>query len=294
MPTLALTLSYDGRGFAGSQVQPGVRTVQGELSAALARLFGRPVAGVFAGRTDRGVHAAGQVVSIDVDRDPADPARIRSALNWHLPKDVAVLRVEGAAPSFNARFDAHWREYRYRLWFGQPAPLAEAFVWSSRADCESGPMEQASRLLLGTHDFASFAGNGDGVPWSGRRNASRGTVRTLFASDVRELEPWWSPPRFGRLIEYRIAADGFLPRMVRSIVAALVEIGRGKRSASWLTDLLGQRDRRAGAGTAPPSGLTLWRVGYAAFPGEGTFGKRSVRDSRGAPPTDGYLAMGSE
>jgi tRNA pseudouridine38-40 synthase len=124
-------------------------------------------------------------------------------------------------------------------------------------------MERAAVRLIGTHDFAAFAGGGEGVPWSARQQRPRGTTRTVFACDAVELAPWWGPPpTVGQLIEIRVAADGFLPRMVRTIVGTLVEIGRGARPVDWIDELLIARDRRRGAPAAPPRGLVLWSVDY--------------------------------
>lgn len=263
MGRLALTLSYDGTGFAGSQVQPGVRTVQGELDQALAALFGRPSATVFAGRTDRGVHAAGQVVGCEDGRSDLHPGVIAKALNARLADDVAVVRVERREATFHARYDARWREYRYRIWAGAPAPLARGQVWQRRTRLDAGSMEQAAKRLVGRHDFASFAGDGEGVPWSERRRQPRGTVRTVLDCGVVVLLPWWGAGAGeGELIELRIAADGFLPQMVRNVAGALVEVGRGRRPPSWIDALLADRDRRAGGPPAPAHGLTFWRVAY--------------------------------
>jgi tRNA pseudouridine38-40 synthase len=265
VPRLVLTVAYDGTDFAGSQIQPGARTVQGELDAAIARVGGvRPVTR-FAGRTDRGVHAAGQVVGLDDPRPEWPGWRVAKALNAVLPPDLAVVRAERAADGFDARFDARWREYRYRVWFGGPAPLVCRTVWRATGGADAGAMREAAALLLGSHDFAAFAGGGEGVPWSERRRRPRGTARTLFASDVREMVPWWGPVADGRLVEYRVVGDGFLPQMVRAIVAALVEVGRGRRPPAWVGEVLAARDRRAGGGLAGPNGLTLWRVGYAPW-----------------------------
>lgn len=268
MATLALTLSYDGRRFRGSQVQSASRTVQGVLAEGLAAIYREPVATVFAGRTDAGVHAAGQVVGLTEPAAERPPVVLRAELNWRLPDDVAVLEVGVARSAFHARFDAKWREYRYRIWSGERVPLADGLVWRRRAALDIGRMVQAGRILLGTHDFASFVGGGEGVPWSVRRGVGAGTVRTLFASELYEVEPWWQPRGFGggRLIEYRVIGDGFLPRMVRSLVSALVDVGRGEREPGWMAELLGGRDRRLGPGTAPAHGLTLWQVGYDAYP----------------------------
>jgi tRNA pseudouridine38-40 synthase len=124
-------------------------------------------------------------------------------------------------------------------------------------------MRTAAAKLVGTHDVASFAGGGEGVPGSERQSRKQGTIRTILRCDVVHAEPWWGDlDRSGALIEVRIAADGFLPRMVRSIVGGLIEIGRGGRPPTWIDELLAGRDRRLGPMTAPANGLTLWRVGY--------------------------------
>jgi len=261
MDRLALTISYDGTDFAGSQVQPCRRTVQGELERALAELFGGPQTTVFAGRTDRGVHAAGQVVGVVDGRPDLPPGTIRAALNASLPDDVAVVGVEQQPPEFHPRYDARWREYRYRIWVGPRQPLARAYSWQRREDLDTGEMATGAMLAIGEHDFATFAGAGEGVPWSGRSLRPRGTVRTVLRADCVELRPWWGPLT-GRLVELRVVADGFLPQMVRNLAAALVEIGQGKQPSSWIGELLTTRDRRAGPTTAPAMGLTLWRVGY--------------------------------
>jgi tRNA pseudouridine38-40 synthase len=110
-----------------------------------------------------------------------------------------------------------------------------------------------------------MAGGGEGVPWSERQRQARGTTRRVLWCSCRRIEPWWGPAT-GDLIELRVAADGFLPRMVRNIAALLVEIGEGRREVPWVDEVLAARDRRCGGGTAPPHGLILWRIGY---PGEG-------------------------
>ena len=260
--TLRLTLAYDGTAFVGSQVQPGGRTVQGELERALAVLAGRPIPAVLAGRTDRGVHAAGQVASCADAAPGLEPGRLLRALNAHLPPDLAVVSA-GRGEGFHARYDARWREYRYRVWCGPRQPAALGWSWHRTGSLDPGAMRDGAARLVGERDFAALAGGGEGVPWSPRQRQPRGTVRTVTRCDCRELPPWWGPGGSGQLIEVRVVADGFLPRMVRNIVALLAEVGRGERSVAEVDAVLAGRDRRAGpAGTAPAHGLTLWRVGY--------------------------------
>lgn len=258
-----LTLAYDGSRFHGSQRQPGKRTVQEDLERALAILGGRAVAATFAGRTDSGVHAVGQVVSCD-DLMPAMPTgTIVRALNAHLADDLAVVAARRVAAGFHARYDATWREYRYRIWLGPRQPLARDRVWERRTPLDVQAMHVGAQHFVGTHDVASFAGGGEGVPWSDRHDRPRGTVRTIMHCSVASVAPWWGTvPGTGDAIEMRVVADGFLPRMVRTMIGALVEIGAGTRPPEWIAQLLEERDRRQGPVTAPPHGLVLWRVGY--------------------------------
>jgi tRNA pseudouridine38-40 synthase len=233
------------------------------LETALTQLFGRPTKAVLAGRTDRGAHAAGQVVGCDDGRPTWEPERLRRALDALLPADLAVVRAERRPAEFHARYDARWREYRYRVWTGGRAPLARSTVWERTGAVDLAAMRTAAAQFVGARDFATFAGGGEGTPWSARRTRPRGTARTVMCCDVRAVAPWWEPPQNGRqCIEIRVAADGFLPQMARTMTSALVEIGQGRRPPTWIAELLAAADRRAGPPTAPAHGLILWRVGY--------------------------------
>lgn len=260
---LALTIAYHGGRFAGSQRQGALRTVQSELDRALARFWGPAVATVFAGRTDRGVHAAGQVVSVRDGRPDLAVDQIAKAINVRLPDDLAVVCVERRPEGFHARYDARWREYRYCLWCGPNQPLVAGLVAQRGGSIAVEPMQAAASVLIGEQDLAAFAGDGEGVPWSERQRARRGTVRTVTRCAVSELSPWWTGLRdTGTLVEIRVVADGFLPKMVRNIVGALIEVGSGRKPATWFGAVLAGRDRRLAGMTAPAHGLTLWRVGY--------------------------------
>ena len=264
MARLALTVAYDGSRFAGSQVQPGARTVQGEIERALADFSGTAQRTVFAGRTDRGVHAVGQVVGCDDHRPDLPPRAIQAAINARLPEDAAVVEVGRRPTSFHARYDARWREYRYRIWCGARQPLARQQVWVRADALDVDAMAGAAERIIGERDFASLAGGGEGVPWSARQARPRGTVRRVFGCRCQELPFCWSDGGRGRLIEVRVTADGFLPQMVRTLVASLVAVGRGAKSADWLDGVLAARDRRLAPATAPAQGLIFWRVGYGA------------------------------
>ncbi len=261
-----LLVSYDGREFFGSQRQAGQRTVQGELEAAAEAVLGQEIPIYLAGRTDRGVHAAGQVASFAEPRKAIENHRLQAAMNDHLGSDISVLGIERMPIGFHARYGAHWREYRYRIWTGVRQPLAQGFVWSHRWPLDLTAMNQAARVLIGEHDFSSFASGGEGVPWSDRRSTGRGARRTVLALTVSERERWWSPPGgAGTLLEIRVVADGFLPRMVRGIAGTLAEVGRGSFEAADVERLLQSADRRKAPKNAPPDGLVLWAVGYTPF-----------------------------
>lgn len=264
MQRLALTITYDGSRFAGSQIQPGQRTVQAVMEDALGGFYGRPTAAVFAGRTDRGVHAAGQVVSCFDGRPDLELKAVQAALNARLPDDVAVIRTTRRDGRFHARYDARWREYRYRVWAGERAPLARHHVWQRRAALDPRRMNDAASRVPGRRDFASIAGGGEGVPWSSRRRQPRGTVRTVVACALTEGAAWWcaGQPGDGRLWELRVVADGFLPHMVRNLVSVLVDVGRCRRQPDWVDELLSATDRRLAPAMAPPQGLVFWGVGY--------------------------------
>jgi len=265
--TLKLVVSYDGANFNGSQIQPGQRTVQEELERALSRLLNQEARITLAGRTDRGVHAAGQVASLPDGRPDLGSETIERALNSLLSADVAIVSAERVEVGFHARYDAKWREYRYRLWMGSRQPLVRHQVWMANGFLDAGLMRESASLLVGEHDFGAFAGGGQGVPWSERQKAPRGTIRRVYFSEFLRIDPWWAEPaHHGQLWEYRIVADGYLPRMVRTIVGALIEIGSGNRPGSWISELFTVRDRRCAAGTAPPEGLNLWRIGYGTEP----------------------------
>lgn len=252
-----LTVAYDGTDFFGAQAQPGRRTVAGELEAAISRLSGCDTRLVLAGRTDRGVHAAGQVAHGDVVTDlPVE--RFQRALNALLPADVVVWGLREVDATFHARYDACWREYWYRVWNAPVRwPALRRSTWHLARPLDRQALQSAAAKLVGEHDFAAFAGQALGVPGSDRR---RSTHRVVYGARWGQV-----PGRFpvdGVVLEFRIRASGFLPQMVRTIVAALVEIGSGRRPVAALATLLAGRDRRLAPAPAPPQGLTLWAVGY--------------------------------
>jgi tRNA pseudouridine38-40 synthase len=265
MPHFRLTLAYDGTDFAGSQIQPNQRTVQGELEDAFGEIAAIPIRARFAGRTDRGVHAVGQVVAVEMPTWNASAFDLLQALNARLPSDVSATSAAISGGSFNPRFDAVWREYRYWIASGVISPFVGRYAWFRRSELDVDAVRDGARRLVGTLDFASFAGGGEGVPWSQRATRPKGTSRTIFRCDCREISPRIGPcsDQSARVLEVRVAADGFLPHMVRNIAGALLDVGQGRRNPEWINELLAERDRRFGPVMAPARGLTLTRVGYS-------------------------------
>lgn len=245
--TLALTLAYEGTAFAGWQRQPGARTVQGVLEDALAAIEERPVTLVAAGRTDAGVHARGQVASVDV-ANQLPPAVLVRAINVRLPDDVRVVVVREARPGFDARREARAKVYQYTIAMGpDPGPFVRRVVWHVPQRLDVGSMQQAAALLAGEHDFAAFQASGGDV---------RTSVRRLLQSRLID-EP--GTPHY---LRYRVVGTGFLRHMVRNIAGTLVDIGKGRWPAEEMAAILASRTRTRAGLTAPAAGLVLERVIY--------------------------------
>lgn len=245
---MKFVLHYDGSRFFGWQSQRKVRTVQGVLVELLQRLCGKRLRVTAAGRTDRGVHATGQVAAVRV---PArwTPEELRRALNALAPPDLWVAEATEVPPEFHPRYDAIARTYAYRIGVDEGAwsPLRRRWCWPLGRPLDAGRMVEASRPLLGTHSFAAFAKSGQ---------PERGVQCTVRSAD------WRLAAGEGETLEFEITADRFLHRMVRHLVGTLVEIGLGRRATCDVALLLdGDRSVRV-APPAPPQGLVLTRVEY--------------------------------
>ncbi len=255
MRTLKLTIAYDGTRLVGWQRQSAGESVQGLLEDALTRLEGGPVTVHGAGRTDAGVHAIGQVASVQLTCSH-DTATLARALNAQLTADVRVLSVEDTAPDFHARFSARSKTYRYLLCHALVAdPFERAFAWHVPEPLDLEAMRRAAPALVGTHDFAAFQSAG---------SETHGTVRTVFRSELITLDEatFLRPRVFCPLLAYEICGDGFLRHMVRAIVGTLVEVGRGRRDPETIAALLHDGQRAEAGRTAPAQGLFLVRVDY--------------------------------
>ena len=247
LPTFKLTIAYDGADYVGWQRQAAGVSVQAVLEAACAELAGAEVTVRGAGRTDAGVHARGQVASVTLDRAIDGRAALR-ALNWRLPSSIRILEAVEVPADFDPRFDARYKAYRYRIWNDVVlSPFERAYAWHVREpELDVGRMDEAARLIEGTHDFVAFQGTGA---------TTLGTTRTIFSSRIQRDSG-------SKLIVYDVTGDGFLRYMVRNVVGSLVEIGRGQNAPGWISTVLESRDRRQGGPTAPPHGLFLMEVGY--------------------------------
>ncbi|MCL5958470.1 MAG: tRNA pseudouridine(38-40) synthase TruA [Chloroflexi bacterium] len=261
-----LVVEYDGTDFYGSQLQRGRRTVQAELEGALDRLTREKLRVVFAGRTDTGVHAVGQVVNFKT-RAKYSAEVFARALNALLPKDIAVVESSFVPLSFNARFSARQREYRYYIHNSAVrSPLLRRTLLHVSQPLALGPMQEACRVLEGEQDFASFAGSlskrGTVAVQAQRSDVQpkRGTVRRVFRADCAKVEK--REDQRGDIIQVEIAADAFLPHMVRNIVGTLLWVGQGKIDVDDFRRILAARDRSLAGPTAPAHGLTLVKVDY--------------------------------
>jgi tRNA pseudouridine38-40 synthase len=242
---LKALVAYDGSNYWGFQMQRGQPTIQGAIEATLRRLTGEQIRIRYAGRTDRGVHAAGQVIAFESGwRHPV--ADLERGLNALLPQDIAVRQVEPVAEDgFHPRFSARSRLYRYTVWTAPWRwPLNARYTHHEPRDLDLALMNQAAGLLVGDHDFASF----------GRPTQGESTIRSVRrAVWQRQAE---------HLLTFDIEANAFLRHMVRTMVATLLEVGRGHRTPQEVLATLEARDRSLAAPLAPASGLCLISVTY--------------------------------
>lgn len=240
-----MILQYDGTRYAGWQRQVTTEwTIQGKLEAVLSRFAGETVEVHGSGRTDGGVHAAGQVANFYL-KNRADGEEIRSYCNAYLPEDIRILEVTQASPRFHSRLNAVSKTYSYRVEMSEKRDVfSRRYTYGLGRTLDLGRMRRAAELLLGTHDFKSFCGN---------RRMKKSTVRTLNAIDF-EVN--------GSQLTIYYTGNGFLQYMVRILTGTLIEVGLGEREPDCIPEVLAACSRERAGYTAPPEGLRLERVEY--------------------------------
>jgi tRNA pseudouridine38-40 synthase len=239
-----LIVEYDGTAYHGWQIQPDGPTIQGALEDAVRQMLGESVRVAAAGRTDAGVHAAGQAVSFSVQRD-VDADRLLAALNALTPRDISIRRVEMVADDFDPRRAARSRVYVYRIWNARsPSPFWRHYAWHVARPLDVEGMRAAAAYLIGEHDFTSFQAAGCDAEHP---------VRRVLRSEIESTGP---------LLSYTIEATAFLRHMVRTIVGTLVEVGSAQRAIDDVPRLLAARNRTLAGPRVPACGLCLTRVNY--------------------------------
>ncbi len=244
MPTIKLTIEYDGTLYAGWQRQPNHPSVQAALEEALSKITQQQIPVVGAGRTDSGVHAFGQVVSFQSKKNLEGP-QWASALNRTLPKDISVISSEKVPDDFHARFSAKGKVYEYRINVQSSRPALDRYrAWHFPYQLDTDAMRQALKEFLGIHDFTSFRG---------QRSQTLNPICTVTHLSLHIETP---------SLTIHIEGDRFLKQMVRAMVGTLVEVGQGKRSPHTIQDIFQTKNRQAAGRTAPPHGLYLVQVLY--------------------------------
>jgi tRNA pseudouridine38-40 synthase len=268
VPTFKIVLAYDGTDFVGWQRQASGTSIQGLLEEALRALDERDVAVHGAGRTDAGVHALAQVASFTLARAIRADIVLR-ALNARLPPSVRILDAVDVDPLFHARFAARAKTYHYRIWNGDVVnPFERGYVWHLAGAVNVDAMRTAALALIGRHDFAAFQAAGSATRTTVREITlcAIGTAAGAAGGDGRLVPATagsaMAPPCRGTSITVDVTGSGFLRHMVRTIAGSLVEVGRGRHEAGWLSQVLASRDRRRAGPTAPACGLFLVRVDY--------------------------------
>jgi tRNA pseudouridine38-40 synthase len=269
--TWKLTLAYDGTDFQGWQVQPGLRTIQGELQAALGRVCGESPLPQGSGRTDAGVHALAQVASFTL-RAPIPAENLHRALNRTLPTSIRVLEASTASNTFHARHSAVAKTYEYRIFRGTICPpFLARYVHACPWRLELDNLQACARIFEGEHDFKSFAANdpdaserhsdvderADGA--AALKIPTGSTMRTIYFSAWEERQD-----EVGAILVFRVRGNGFLHHMVRNLVGTMLDVGRGTLALEEIPGILAAGDRTAAGPTAPARGLFLHSVEYAA------------------------------
>lgn len=240
-----MLLSYDGSRYKGWQrLGNGENTIQAKLEAVLSKMVEQPVEVTGSGRTDAGVHAQGQVANFHADTEMTCED-ILQYLRRYLPEDIGVVSVEEADPRFHSRLNAVTKVYRYRVWRSEePCVFQRKYVWTMTEPLDLAAMNEAARLLEGTHDFRSFCSN---------KHMKKSSVRRLDSIEIREQ---------GKELWLTFCGNGFLYHMVRILVGTLLAVGQGELQPRQMSEILEQKNREAAGVTVPAKGLCLMEVSY--------------------------------
>lgn len=261
-----LLLEYDGTNFHGWQRQAGLPTIQGTLEEALTRITKQPVTLSGAGRTDAGVHAAGQVANFRSSLKLTESSWVK-AINSLLPPDIVIRSAEYVPPEFHARYSAKSKVYQYTILTSErPSPFLRNYVWYVRQPLNIPSMQEASGYLIGTHDFSSFRASGCSAK-SPVRTLDRLEIVHIPSAEIAGqgsvcLAPLNRLPCNATMILFTLEARSYLQHMVRNIVGTLNDVGRGRFKPSDVREILKKKDRRCAGAIAPPQGLVLARVNY--------------------------------
>jgi len=244
MPNIKLVIQYDGTDYSGWQKQPSMVSIQETIEDAIFKVTGEKVNLIGAGRTDKGVHAQGQVANFITNSNiPAD--RFKYAINSNLPEDIRIIESEQVHDSFHSRYDAKGKKYTYTIFNGKILnPIYRRYSYHVPYELNLNDMNQAAKYFLGTHDFSAFMSSNSSV---------KSTIRTLYHVELK---------KDGDLIYVSLQGNGFLYNMVRIIVGTLVEVGTGKLTPSSIVHIIESKDRKKAGHTAPAKGLCLEKVYY--------------------------------
>lgn len=244
MAKIKSIVHYNGSRYKGFQIQPNQITIQGEIEKALEKTFHKKIKIVAAGRTDRGVHSLGQVISFDVDTT-IDIGNLPRVINYHLPEDISIMESEYVDDDFSARFSAKSKVYKYLIYnYKYESGFYDSLSYNYPHYLDIERMKKAVEPIIGTFDFSSFMGRDSNV---------KDAIRTIYSIDIK---------RDGRFVEITFHGKSFLRNMIRIIVGSLCDIGRGKLETDFLKESLEKKDRKMAGYTAPPSGLYLMEVRY--------------------------------
>lgn len=251
MRNIKLVVEYDGTNYCGWQIQPGVNTIQGVIESCLTKIVKADTQIIGAGRTDAGVHALGQVANFKTN-SKMTTEQFKIALNSILPKDIVIKEVDEVDHNFHARYSAVSRTYEYTIINAKtPSAFLRNYAYLVPKPLDINLMADACNILLGIHDFSSFASGSDPLD--------------NFIRNVTEAKCWIQDNEYrysGKIIKFRISANAFLRGMVRAIVGTLIEIGKGKIMPDKLIEILEARDRSKAGYNVPAKGLCLVRVDY--------------------------------